>query len=230
MACISAACTGGDAGPMAPSITITPTPTSSPNSFTLTGRVTESAPTQIDGVKGALLTIGDSVNAGRSTSTDAYGFYSISGLQSAGFTLNLSADGYVNTSQAVSVTSNTTMNLQLAPVARQMSHTSTGQLTGTDGTCSDGASQKPCRILVFPVHNAGPIDAALTWNPGEVADLDLTLFQTGTQAPITGSAAAGASPERVSAHVTGGSTYELRVTYRSGRAGTTYTLRVTYPY
>ena len=56
-----------------------------------------------------------------------------------------------------------------------------------DGQCSDGEAMRSCRIILFPVHNPGPIQATLHWTTDEEVDLDLTLFQTdGRQADRQG--------------------------------------------
>ena len=89
------------------------------------------------------------------------------------------------------------------------------------------ASGRPCRIVVIPIHNAGPVDAVLTWSGG-AADLDLTLFQTGISKPIVRSASAGRGPEEVQATLTTGATYEFRITYAGGSGRTAYTLRVVH--
>lgn len=80
IACVIAAgCSNPHASsPIAPTVATTPAPVPAPaSSFTLRGRVGEAPPTAPTGIRGAVLTIGDGVNAGRSAVTDAYGFYTI---------------------------------------------------------------------------------------------------------------------------------------------------------
>src|SRR5207244_5876553 len=97
-------------------------------------------------------------------------------------------------------------------------HILTGDIGGEDGTCSDSVSVRPCRIVVIPIHNAGPVEAVLSWTPASAADLDLTLFQTGVSAPAARSASSASGPEEVSARLTVGATYEFRLTF-AGRRG-----------
>lgn len=196
----------------------------------VSGRVTESAPTQAFGIPGAVLTISEGVNAGRTARADASGFYTFFGLKSASFTIRVSADGFMPRSESVNVTMDRTLDFQLPPVAQTMTVTSTLDIGPGDGTCSDSVSMKPCRILSLPVHNAGTIAATLHWTPNDVADLDLTLFEKGKTTPILRSMANGSLPERIEVAVEGGAQYELRVTYRFGTARTDYTVSVTYPY
>src|SRR5262245_64220204 len=77
--------TAPTAGP--PPIPTPPLPGSS--TLTLTGRVTETAPTSSTGIAGAILRIVDGAAAGRSTAADALGFYRIDGVPESA-TLNVS--------------------------------------------------------------------------------------------------------------------------------------------
>jgi hypothetical protein len=215
----------GPTGPT-PQPTPLPTPAPAPSEFTLTGRVTESVPTTHTGIGGAVVTIADS---SRMAVTNSVGFYTIAGLPSAEFTINVSADGYVATSRRLATTGNTTTDFQLRPVPATLTHTSSGSISGPDGTCSDGVAMKPCRILAIPVHNTGSIEATLSWESISPADLDLSVFQTGASTPLARSALTGTMQEQVTANVTVGGTYELRITHSSGVDTVTYTLTITYP-
>jgi hypothetical protein len=188
--------------------------------------VTESVPTTHTGIGGAVLTIADT---DLTTVTNAIGFYSIPGVPSAEITINVSADGYVATSRHLTANGNTTSDFELRPVPAMLSHTSTGSIGGNDGTCNDGVAMKPCRLLVFPVHNPGPIEVTLSWESTSAVDLDLSVFQTGATTPIARSAVTDPAQEQVTANVTVGGTYEVRVTYSSGSDNAAYTLKLTYP-
>jgi hypothetical protein len=202
-----------------------------PTTFSLRGRVTEAAPTTTTEVPGAVLTIVDGVNAGRFAIADAYGFYSINDLTIGAITVKVSADLFVSTTTRLdmNIGGETTRNFRLMPVPQTVSYSIPGDLGGTDGTCSDGKSMKPCRIIVIPIHNEGMIDLKLDWEPTGSTDLDLTVFQTGNEVPIARSAAPGGSGKRVSAHVTGGSTYEFRITWASGTGHVKYVLTFSCP-
>jgi hypothetical protein len=215
-------------GPTAPSPqpTPSPTPAPAPTEFTLTGRVTESVPTTHTGIGGAVVKIAD---GGRMAVTNSLGFYTIAGLPSTEFTINVSADGYVETSQRVTAMGNTTTDVQLRPIPATLTHTSSSTMGGQDGTCSDGVVLKPCRILAVPVHNTGPIEATLSWESISPADLDLSIFKTGSTTPLGRSALVGTMPEEVTANVTAPGTYEIRITQSSGADAVTYTVNVAYP-
>lgn len=101
--------------------------------------------------------------------------------------------------------------------------TVTGNLSGGDGTCSDGLSQKPCRAYPFHVSSAGSVQASLTWAEG--ADLDLTLWRGSS---LIASSRGVTHTEAVSSNVSPGD-YELHVTYYSGAVIANFTLTVTHP-
>jgi hypothetical protein len=67
------------------------------------------------GIPGAAVSIVDGPNAGKSTTTDSLGYYSLTGLQQAGFTITVSANNYVAQSKGVTLTSNQTLSFQLEP-------------------------------------------------------------------------------------------------------------------
>jgi len=97
------------------------TPTSTPTAPTtptwaLSGTVTSGTGAAING---ATLTIVDGPDANKTTTADALGRYTFAGLQQAGFTLRATAVGFVGSSKGVTLTSNTTLDFQLArlPVA-----------------------------------------------------------------------------------------------------------------
>ena len=98
-----------------------------PTTWSLTGQVTDS--TTSTPIPGATLSIVDGPNAGKSTTTDSAGNYSLTGLQQSGFTVNVSADGYFSSSKGVTLTSNQTVSFQLTPAV-----TFTVSGTVTDGT------------------------------------------------------------------------------------------------
>jgi carboxypeptidase family protein len=99
---------GGGSSPTAPA-PVTPTPTT----FTLSGTVTSSQ--NGAGISGASVKIGDSTNAGRSTTTDGSGHYSLAGLSRAGFTVNFTAVNFFDTSAGVTLSDNQTLSAQMAP-------------------------------------------------------------------------------------------------------------------
>jgi hypothetical protein len=152
------------------------------------------------------------------------GFYSIPDVMN-GSAVRVSASGYLDSVYAGGGGPNH-LNFQLMPVPETRTATITGSLDAHVGTCSDGVSMKPCHIVAMPIHNAGPLDATLTWQPGDGVDLDLTLFDSHSSSVIARSTASS-SPKEIQVRLNGGALYELRVTYSSGNEPTQYVLRVT---
>jgi hypothetical protein len=125
------------------STTPSPASPSSPSTFSLTGQVTDTltgAP-----VAGATVSIGDSVNTGKSTSTDGSGTYSFVGLQQAGFTVSVSANGFVPSSKGVTLTSNQTLSFPLTRLTFSLNGIVTDAVSGAPlsdivVTITDGAN------------------------------------------------------------------------------------------
>lgn len=225
---VSAGCSKPAASLTAPTTSPSPTTESAPEAFTLSGRVMESAPTTPTGIGGAVLTIEDGANAGRSAVTNDLGFYSIPALQPTSFMISVAADGYVGVKRLQFVTVSRS-DFVLSPVPAMHRYLLSGDISGSDGTCSDGITARPCRIIMVPVHNPGRVHASLHWSPNDLADLDLSFFQTGVSGPLARSGEAGTDVEQVALDVPGGATYEFRVTYRSGSQPANYELTITYP-
>jgi hypothetical protein len=197
--------------------------------LTLVGRVTETIPTSGTEVSPALVTIVNGPDGGKTTTTNASGFYSIESVRAGTLTLVASADGFESVSHTVNVGATATVDFQLDRAFGMMRYTISGDLKATDGTCSDGTTERPCRIVAFPVHNAGPVEADLQWNPRTGVNLDVNLVQTATQAPIANSSTSTPPGASVRSSVTGHGVYELHITYAQGTADVTYTLTLSYP-
>ena len=227
---LTAAC-GSDLSSTAPSPSQIVVEPAAPDkkTYTLAGRVTESMPTASDGIAGATVTISDGVNAGESTVTDARGFYRLSKLHPSEFVMRVSAPGFVAASEPVTLAYDRTSNVQLRPEPKQLTFSLRGDIASGDGHCSDGEAMRPCRIILFPVHNPGPIQATLHWTTGEDVDLDLTLFETDGRTSIARSANRAENVEQLRADVVGGATYELRVTLGAGTGAASYTLDFSQP-
>ena len=223
----AAGCTNNMTAPsstLPDTVTNTPAPPpSSPSSFTLKGRVTESMPTVRTGISGAVIRISAGANAGHSVTADSYGYYTFSGVE-AGSTLNVSANGYMSALKTVNSDSDLA-DFQLSPVPKSETHSMVGSVSKDTGTCSDGASMRPCNIMTIAIHNAGPLDATLT---ADGPDLDLSLFRTNDPQPIARSATAGSSSERIVLNLEAGASYELHVTFASGIGSLDYQLKVTH--
>jgi Carboxypeptidase regulatory-like domain len=227
--------TGCDkASPVAPTTpspdpsTQTPPPSPAVSQITLTGRITEAPPTTWTGVEGAMFTITDGANTGRSVKADLDGYFTLAGLTPGPIRATATAEGYVPASLTLDGSRDTTASVQLLPNPQTITNTITGDLASTGGTCSDGIADRPCQIIAMPIHNNGPTDATLTWTGSSDVALTVTLFQTGASTPIARSSAAGTNSQHISAMLTGGQDYEFRITVVGGTGSASYTLRVTH--
>jgi hypothetical protein len=153
------------------------------------------------------------------------GYYTITDI-SSGTTVTVTAAGYLETSRTFVV--ERAADFQLMPVPKTTTTTMADMLDSGVGKCHDGAAMKPCHIMAIAIHNQGPLDAALTWESEPSADLDLSLFESGSTTPIARSASPGDKDENISVNLTAGATYDLRVTYAGGTSPAKYTLRVTH--
>jgi hypothetical protein len=236
MTAVALAGCGRDAALTGPSPTPTPSATSpspSPSTppITLRGRVTESAPTMMTGVGDATVTLTNATGSWESPLTiggQGLGHYTIAGLQPGQFTANVSANGYVSVSRQLTLESDTVWDFHLLPVPTTKSFTFTDQITDTDGVCSDGTQSKPCRISVLPIHNAGPLEATLTWKAEGPAILTVTLFQSGQATPIARSTTVDATTQRLTADLLGLAVYELHILFVSGTGSASYEMPVMY--
>ena len=227
IAAVAAACSNGSlASPTSPTTPTTPQVPASPT-VTLNGRVTETAPTTHTGIGRATVRVTSGPSAGQSATTNSMGYYTIPDV-TVGSTIEVSAEGYVGSSRGLE-TVGELGQFQLMPLPTTKTSALRDTLSDKVGKCSDGVTERPCHILTIPVHNDGPLDATLTWEPAIAADLNLSLFRTSPSALLSRAATNGGNQERITADVKGGTVFELRVTYASGTAAPTYALRVTHP-
>lgn len=107
---IAASC-GSNSSPTTPTPTPTPAPTAT--TFTLSGHVTSSA--NGAAISGARVAVADGPNAGRSTTTDGSGAYSLTSLTQSGFTVGFSATNFNSVSKPANLITNLTLDAQLDP-------------------------------------------------------------------------------------------------------------------
>ncbi len=184
-----------------------------PPTYTLTGTVTETAPHSTTPLNGARVEIIDGANQGKFSLTDSKGQYQITTVLAGSFNVRASLDGYDNTTKLITLNANTTLAFALNPTPRQITETFTGTISGGDPT---GACGSPCKVFAIPIHNAGTVQAALTWTSTDDARLLLQLYSADAnrvlaQSPLTPSDTSTSTRETISATVTVAGNYELRV-------------------
>lgn len=89
--------------------------------FTLSGLVTESAPTTSTLLAGARVAFLDGANAGKAATSGADGRYSITGVVNGGYTVTATLAGYTGAVLPVGVDGNTTLNIRLDPTGPRTS-------------------------------------------------------------------------------------------------------------
>jgi hypothetical protein len=67
-------------------------------------------------ITGAVVALVDGPDAGRQTTTDVSGRFTLSDLQQAGFSLRITANGYREAARAITLTSNAVADVQLLPL------------------------------------------------------------------------------------------------------------------
>jgi hypothetical protein len=210
---------------------VTPPPPVEAN-VTLKGRVTEAAPTTVMGVWDSTVTISDGTDSWTSEKTyggAGQGLYSIPSLRPGRYDAVVAAAGFVTATRTITIPADAATDFSLLPVPKTQTNTFEYSISAGDGTCSDGTQERPCRIVAIPIHNAGAIDATLTWRAAGAVGLNVTLFQKGERQPLARSTSAGNATQRVVVNVPGGAVYELRITYGSGTGPASYTMLVLHP-
>lgn len=85
-----------------------------PETRTLAGVVSDSSDGR--GIPGALVRVLDGPNANRSGSTDGNGYYSIPGLFTGSFTIQITRDGYFSVERGLTLAGDTRVDLVLEPI------------------------------------------------------------------------------------------------------------------
>ena len=88
-----------------------------PTTANLSGRVTESGASSVFPIAGALLTVGDGANAGKTATTNATGEYTFNELRREAFSVSVSASGYVTSGFSVDLRAGATRDFSLSLAA-----------------------------------------------------------------------------------------------------------------
>jgi carboxypeptidase family protein len=216
--------------PTAPTAPSQPGPT-----FSLTGSVTESAPTQDTRLAGATIVLHGSPDGSRPVTTDATGAFAIPGLQRATFTVQIQAAGYVEQFVNVTLDRDQRIEVQLDPVLQTLTTTTSDSITnggGCPGYWDDLTLSNPCAAMqVINVHYAGTLTGAVAWSDQSVG-LVAELYRSDGGHPVGSPTTVD---ERTAIALSAHRQYVIRVTkYSSGGgsapAGTTpFTLVLTRP-
>ena len=154
VACVMAVACGGGGTPTAPAPVPAP---AAPSGMTLSGTVTEAFPTETTPVAGARVVIDDGTNAGKSTTADASGRYSLSGLQASQFNLHAGATGYEDRNGTIVFAADRVLNFQLFPELRTVSDSISSAIEPCNGD-----TYITCFSYPVSLHHRGPVNITLT--------------------------------------------------------------------
>lgn len=170
-----------------------PTPATQSQSATLSGTVTETAPTASTRIPGATVTIVDGPNAGQSATSDANGVFQFGTLQKGDFTVRANAREYVARVQSVTLTGDQTLTVELDPEFQMVTVTKEESLLGSEAGCGSWDYVSPpgsCMVpYLFNVHHDGPLTVRLTWPDRDTAPV-IELYRasngaaTGEEIPV----------------------------------------------
>lgn len=181
-----------------------PAPTSQPQAVRLSGSVSETAPTSSTAIADATVTIIDGPYAGQSATTDGRGVFQFSTMQPGEFTIRISAAGYVERLQPITLAVDQTVKVELDPVFRIVTTADEESLHGSEAGCGAWdylhvSGLGSCMVQYgFSVHYAGPVTVALTWPERDTAPL-VELYRASNGVP-TGAAISITEGTRVEAH------------------------------
>ena len=234
----------GHGSPAAPTPSGATPPSPPAQTVTLSGTVSETAPTESTHIAGARVTVYDSADIGRSAITDANGAFQITGLMPGTLALSIQAASFVEGKKAVTLTENQVVAIQLDPVFQVVTTDRSDSISG-DGCpgywdyatvqATPIGSSHPCQVdYVLNVHHRGTLAAELTWTDRDTVPSIELYRSSGGQASGSGIRLAGDST-----HVSGGleahTQYVVRVSRFSNGGGpppagiSPFSLKLTHP-
>lgn len=222
LAAVLSGCSDSDSSPAAPTPTPTPTPTPAPT-FTVSGTVSETAPTTGTRVEGVQVTV---AGATVSTTTNAAGVFTLAGVPGGSQTLSFSKANFVTQTRAINVANANVSDIQvsLASTPRIVSEEHEAEIRGDDHPCF--GTSRACDVYKVGAHNPGQIEAFIVWQSSD-SKFDLELRCGGEVVDESIDKGDGQVRE-IKVDVKGGQLCELNVLY-SGE-GDKYGLFLKYPY
>lgn len=222
-----AACDSDD--PSTPPATTTPTPVPTPTptpsgpTFTVSGTVSETAPTTSTRVPEAEVQL----SGGVATGTVSDGTFSIPNVQNGTYTLRVAKAGYETTTQAVTVSGANVSGVQvnLLPVFRWVDQEHYHQL-GSSSSCPGLSDGRPCRAYPVASHHSGDVRAFLARN-GTAGDFALEFWCGNTR--VERRDIVGGDHDEILPRINAGQSCAIYVVLTSG-ISIQYTLYLRFPY
>jgi len=205
----------------APTPTPTPTPPPAPT-YTISGTVSETAPTTARRVSGVLVT----ASSGVSATTNSDGTFTLSGVSTGSQTLSFARPEFETRSMNITVSNSDVGGVQvnLSPTPRIVDTGAIDARIGPDDPSCLGTS-RPCDVYPVGAHHDGRVEVHLTWLDD---DTELDLEVRCNDAVVAESTRKG-TLEELNERIPGGQKCELHVIHRGG--GTQdYRIFLKYPY
>jgi Carboxypeptidase regulatory-like domain len=166
-----------DRGGLPSSPTPQPDPQPPPQTWTLSGTISETAPTASTRIANATVTIVSGPDDGRSVRSDANGAFQVAGLKPAQFTVRTQSPNYVDGSHFVTLDRDQTIAIGLDPVFQIVTTTKEDSISGGDAcpgywdywsSPQTGAGRAnaaaACQVdYLFDVHHDGTLTAEVAW-------------------------------------------------------------------
>jgi hypothetical protein len=222
------ACDSNESPAPTPVATPTPTPTPAPSAptFTVSGTISETAPTTSTRVGSAEVQLSGGVAMGSS----ADGTFTIPNVASGTYTLRVAKAAYETTTQTVTVSGANVSGIQvsLMPVFRWVDEEHYDQLgPGTSSSCPFLTDGRPCRAYPVRSHHSGDVRAFAAWNSKTAADFDMEFWCGNTRVERRGQV--GNDHDEILPRINAGQSCAIYVVHMSG-INLQYTLFLRYPY
>jgi hypothetical protein len=208
-----------------PNPTPAPTPAPSGPTFTVSGTISETAPTTSTRVGSAEVQLSGGVAIGSS----ADGTFTIPNVANGTYTLRVAKAAYETTTQTVTVSGANVSGLQvsLLPVFRWVDEEHYHQLgPGSPPSCPGLTDGRPCRSYPVASHHSGDVRAFAAWN-STAADFDMEFWCGNTRVERRGQV--GNDHDEILPRINAGQSCAIYVVHVSG-IHLQYTLYLRYPY
>lgn len=192
---VTVSCGGDEPSPVGP------TPPPRTGTLTLSGKVSETAPTAFRPIAGATIMIMDGPNGGQSTKSDARGAFQLTGLQAGDISIWTAAANYVEHVQRITFTTDLPIAFELDPVFKEVTSTESDSISASacPGYWDVPIERNPCHVRYsFDVHHDGVLTADVTSTDPETS-FTVHLFRAVDGQP-KGSGVQAWEPTAVSAH------------------------------
>jgi len=206
LACAVAACDDGPSAPTpTPPPTTAPTPTPTPTPmFSVSGTISETAPTASRRVEGVQV----SLSNGPSATTGSDGTFTITGVANGTYTLTAAKAEYDTRTTSVTVASGNVSGVQISlpPSPGVVSKELMGDIGPEQAVCH--GTSRSCDTFPFNPHHDGRVEVQLLWeSDGTELDLEVRC----SDEVVAEAYRKGGTMEELNEFVTGGRPCEVQV-------------------